>query len=892
MAFNIQDEFHMQGYFGVKITPIGANLVLLEDQEEGEIKALMEDAWGWLEQWFKEIRPWSTREVDHDRLVWLRVYGIPVHTWNDDFFNLISKPFGNFLNTDDCTTKKLTIIIEDSHGPMCIAIPSKVKEGRDAVNNCSDDEEEYFPAMEEEEEAEVERDEAEGGQHLLALTNFVNTNESQSNEFGNKFLESNGGEDSKESPINIINEENLNISNSKVGENMGEDSKEFVVADLNENSDMSVSNGTRHPFCQSSPDNSETGGENSRRLNKDLVGQKSKSDKQNGSHKRGIGIVVGGAFSNGPQPGSKVEPNPIGRRKGICHQTVGDSRVSAKTNSNMRNVKIEAAPPKTHHRTESLARVPSNRSSSRRSPIPAAASSNSNLNDPKMKEGCSRNPIGKFKAPIAKEKLKRLKEELKGWNREVFGILDLNIENTVKELNEVENLIAANGENSVVDDKSAINKKFSDQLHFKESLIKQKSRTKWVSEGDSNTRFFHASLKSRRRRNQMTLLKRGEDWIQGVDNIKSEVKNYFSRNFTEEWHNRPFVHGINFNVLLAEDNDLLLQPFTEEEVREVIWSCDGNKSPGPDEYNFNFLKECWTTLKLDVMDFLNEFHHGVSLPKAITASFLTLIPKKDHPQQLSEYRPICLISVLYKISSKLLADRMKKIMGKLISTCQSVFIPGRQILDGIVVLNEIIDLAKRRKDSCLFFKVDFERPYDTISWNYLENMMVKMGFAEKWMRWMKACIFNSSMSVLINGSPTEDFTVGKGLLQGNPLSPFLFLLAAKGLTGMVNKAVEIGKFVGFKVSDSIQFQILQFADDTILMGDCSWDNIRTIKSILRGFELVSGLKINFVKSKLYGINMETNILEAAATYLDCSHDSIPFNFLGIPVGANPRRQAT
>jgi hypothetical protein len=121
-----------------------------------------------------------------------------------------------------------------------------------------------------------------------------------------------------------------------------------------------------------------------------------------------------------------------------------------------------------------------------------------------------------------------------------------------------------------------------------------------------------------------------------------------------------------------------------------------------------------------------------------------------------------------------LANRLKKVLGKIISKCQSAFLPQRQILDGVVVLNEIIDLAKRRKDECLLFKVDFERAYDTVNWRFLEHMMVKMGFSECWLKWMRACIFTSSMSVLVNGSPSEDFNVGRSLRQGDPLSPFLF----------------------------------------------------------------------------------------------------------------------
>ncbi|GAU12446.1 hypothetical protein TSUD_229800 [Trifolium subterraneum] len=138
----------------------------------------------------------------------------------------------------------------------------------------------------------------------------------------------------------------------------------------------------------------------------------------------------------------------------------------------------------------------------------------------------------------------------------------------------------------------------------------------------------------------------------------------------------------------------------------------------------------------------------------------------------------------------------------------------------------------------MLLKVDFERAYDTVNWRFLERMMIKMGFAEGWLKWMRACIFESSMSILVNGSPTDDFKVFRGLRQG------------------------------------------------------TWDNLWTIKSVLRGFELVSGLKINFMKSKLYGINVDDRFLEAGSSFLSCRSDVIPFKFLGIPTGANPRRKET
>lgn len=223
-------------------------------------------------------------------------------------------------------------------------------------------------------------------------------------------------------------------------------------------------------------------------------------------------------------------------------------------------------------------------------------------------------------------------------------------------------------------------------------------------------------------------------------------------------------------------------------------------------------------VKSDIVDFFKEFHRKGVLPKAFVASFITLIPKNDNPQGLGEYRPICLIGSIYKILAKVLANRIKKVLVSLISECQSAFLGGRIILDGIVVINELVDLAKRKKDACMLFKVDFQKAYDSISWSFLFHMMDRMGFNSLWVKWMKACVCTNFMSVLVNGSPTQDFSVQKGLRQGDPLSPFLFLIVAEGLAGLMKRAVGIGSFSGYKVDESHEFSIVQFADDTIFVG--------------------------------------------------------------------------
>jgi hypothetical protein len=149
------------------------------------------------------------------------------------------------------------------------------------------------------------------------------------------------------------------------------------------------------------------------------------------------------------------------------------------------------------------------------------------------------------------------------------------------------------------------------------------------------------------------------------------------------------------------------------------------------------------------------------------------------------------------------------------------------------------------------------------------------------------------MSILINGSPTNEINIQRGLKQGDPLAPFLFLLVAEGLGGLLKRAVDLNRFKGFQLGSSGPvISHLQYADDTLCIGEASIQNLWTLKAILRGFELCSGLKVNFWKSSLLGVNVSQQFLRLASTFLNCRMGGVPFKYLGLPVGANPRSATT
>jgi len=181
----------------------------------------------------------------------------------------------------------------------------------------------------------------------------------------------------------------------------------------------------------------------------------------------------------------------------------------------------------------------------------------------------------------------------------------------------------------------------------------------------------------------------------------------------------------------------------------------------------------------------------------------------------------------------------------------------------------------------MLFKVDFEKAYDSVDWGYLDVVMSQMAFPVLWRKWIKDCLSTATALVLVNGSPTKEFPLKRGLRQGDPLSPFLFLLAAEGLNVMMTLMVKNNLFTGYGVghTNDIVVSHLQFADDTLLLGVKSWANVRSLREVLSLFAVMSGLKLNFHKSLLVGINIADSWLNEAASILHCKVGKVPFYIL-------------
>ena len=269
----------------------------------------------------------------------------------------------------------------------------------------------------------------------------------------------------------------------------------------------------------------------------------------------------------------------------------------------------------------------------------------------------------------------------------------------------------------------------------------------------------------------------------------------------------------------------MLDMFSVEEVSSALSELNGDKVPGPDGFSLAFWQFCWDFVKDEIMGFFKDFFERGKFVRSLNTIFLVLIPKKGGGEDLSDFRPISLVRGLSKLLAKVLTNRLKKVVRKVVSSTQIAFVEGRQILDAALIANEVIDSLLKKKESGVLCKLDLEKAYDHINWAFLLSVLQKMGFGEKWAGWIRWCISTASFSVLVNGSPTGFFRNTRGLRQGDPLSPYLFVLGMETLSSLINRALRGGFLSGFKIRGRegivIQVSHLLFANDMLVFCEDS-----------------------------------------------------------------------
>ena len=390
-----------------------------------------------------------------------------------------------------------------------------------------------------------------------------------------------------------------------------------------------------------------------------------------------------------------------------------------------------------------------------------------------------------------------------------------------------------------------------------EIFWRQRSRVAWLQGGDINSRFFHECASQRKKSNTVYGLRdNGNVWQTDPGRVEAIAVEYFQQLFTSS--NPTVIDEVTRlvdEVVTPEMNFTLLSPFSVEEVRSALFQMSPSKAPGSDGMTALFFQKYWNIVGLQVTDAVLDCLNSGRLLGSINYTNIALIPKVKAPENMTQFHPISLCNVLYKIISKVLVNRMKYMLPAVIFDCQSAFVPGRMIADNIIVSFEMFHYLKNKRGGRLghmAVKLNMSKAYDRVEWDYLEAILLKLGFHERWVSLIMMCVSSVTYTIMVNGEQKGYIKPGRGLRQGDPLSPYLFLICAEGLSALLRNAERESLIHGISICrGGPRLSHLFFADDSIIFCNATTGDCEALLQLLSVYEHASGQKVNGGKTALF-----------------------------------------
>ncbi|XP_026458909.1 uncharacterized protein LOC113359504 [Papaver somniferum] len=448
------------------------------------------------------------------------------------------------------------------------------------------------------------------------------------------------------------------------------------------------------------------------------------------------------------------------------------------------------------------------------------------------------NPIFVFMS-----KMKRMKRDLKEWNWLVFG--DVN-----KKLKQIEDEVMKTTAESdeYPSNTTLLNKLITVRgqqeilLQQQKEIIQQKSRVRWLKDGASNSRYFHIHMKLREAQNMITELENDAGIIIiDTKEIANELVKHFETKFK---YQEVDIDEILFecipNVITREENMIINSIPSEEEIKAAVFELNPESAPWPDGFAGWFYRHSWIVIGHDFIKAVQFCWSKCFIPNGLNANFLKLLPKVKNAKTAKQFRPNGLMNFSFKVFTKIWATRLENVINKVVSPQQGAFIKERTIQEQVALASEMInEIDIKRRGGNFGLKLGITQAYDSLSWKFLFQSLHSFGFSDELLQWLQVLLQSARVSVLVNGGPEGYFEVGRGLRQGDPLSPMLFVLVEDILSRNITKMIQDGNLKTMVNKGGVQPSHIFFAYDIFFFCNGEKKNVKKLMNLLNKYQRAS-----------------------------------------------------
>jgi exonuclease III len=421
------------------------------------------------------------------------------------------------------------------------------------------------------------------------------------------------------------------------------------------------------------------------------------------------------------------------------------------------------------------------------------------------------------------------------------------------------------------------------------TIARQRSRVRYLEDGDANTKFFHLQASHRNRKNLIPTLLHDGVSISADDEKAVAIYEYYNQILGKPFRRR---HAIDLGRLLPElDLTGIDSCFSEQEVWEAIKDMPSDRAPGPDGYNGLFYKVAWPVIKVDVLNAINALWSLDSRSfHLLNDAFMILLRKHQAPTSLKDYRPIALMHSFSKLFAKCLARRLAPWLQRIVANNQSAFIKGRLIHDNFRAVQLACRWLHARRFPAVLLKIDIAKAFDSVSWPFLIEIMQTIGFPRRWTEWISILLSTASTRVLINGRPCRRIAHARGLRQGDPISPMLFVMVMEVLNALLREA-DRRRVLSPLPGNCIMHRASLYADDVVVLLAPNIADFTCLSRILDLFAGASGLVTNVDKCLATPIRCDDEAITAVQGVFPCSLAPFPCKYLGVPLSLRRLRHA-